>query len=469
MYRISLLSLSLFLLPQTAYSQKEPFQITEAPKMSPKMDGDIGEWSGVEGFEMSFAHGERGGDPISDPLVVNIKYAWDDTNFYTLVEEVSDDDPSEGFTDVEWCRECNDAGDIAAPWSTDSVGFYDKGIKWPGISDDALDADILEVGPYHQYWVGLTTAEELVIDGDSQYRHLTRTTNESFNENATARLIGPRSEENVGSIPLVEDLQELTEPQSSFTVIDDGSNGGRGRRAVEFFMRWDQIRYSSADERVEERIEELLPAIEGHLLEDVGAGYEFRLEPLLVDGIEDNTTFGSQTHPSGVEHPDTAHTIDWEQISVVRLVGASNPGDINGDGVCDAADIDAIATAIRDSTTTPSMDLNADGQVNDDDRVFLVEDLKNTFLGDANLDGEFNSGDLVEVFTEGKYETREPTGWAGGDWDGNGLFDSSDFVLVFADGCYECGPRAAGVPEPSSLILLTLGLLMFRLFRRRTR
>ena len=108
-------------------------------------------------------------------------------------------------------------------------------------------------------------------------------------------------------------------------------------------------------------------------------------------------------------------------------------------------------------------------QVNDDDRLFLVDDLKNTFLGDSNLDGEFNSGDLVEVFTVGKYETREPIGWAGGDWDGNGVFDSSDFVLVFADGCYECGPRAAAVPEPSGLMLLAFGLLIFRSYRRRIR
>ena len=251
-----------------AYAQKEPYQTTVAPKMTPTIDGDPSDWNGIDGFTMSFAHGERGGDPNSDPLEIEIKYAWDDDNFYHMITEISDDDPSEGFNDVDWCQECTGSEPGPAPWSTDSIGFYDKGIKWPGISDDPLDANILETGPWTQYWVGLTTADDLEIDGVPQYRHLTRSVN-TGNGEGLGRLIGPESVVNESGSHLIPDLEdvELTTPQSAFSVIEDGSNGGRGRRTVEFYMAWDQIRYSADDlrEGVEDRIEELLPGIEGHL------------------------------------------------------------------------------------------------------------------------------------------------------------------------------------------------------------
>ncbi|MFC1759126.1 CotH kinase family protein [Planctomycetota bacterium] len=55
-------------------------------------------------------------------------------------------------------------------------------------------------------------------------------------------------------------------------------------------------------------------------------------------------------------------------------------------------------------------------------------------VGDANLDGVFDSSDLILVFQNGRYENRSPLGaasWSDGDWNGDGLFTSSDFVLAF--------------------------------------
>jgi hypothetical protein len=93
--------------------------------------------------------------------------------------------------------------------------------------------------------------------------------------------------------------------------------------------------------------------------------------------------------------------------------------------------------------------------------VYWVHDLADTYFGDADLNAEFNSSDMVQVFAGGKYETGEDAGWAQGDWDGNGLFDSSDMVTAFVDGGYEKGPRAnaAVVPEPTSVLLLVMGLI----------
>ena len=101
-----------------------------------------------------------------------------------------------------------------------------------------------------------------------------------------------------------------------------------------------------------------------------------------------------------------------------------------------------------------------------------VHDLKHTWIGDANLDSEFNSSDMVQVFASGKYETGEQAGWAEGDWDASGVFDSSDMVTAFADGGYEQGMKAAvaSVPEPSGMawLLFTItGLLPLRRNLRR--
>ena len=118
---------------------------------------------------------------------------------------------------------------------------------------------------------------------------------------------------------------------------------------------------------------------------------------------------------------------------------------------------------------TALFDHNNDNVVNVDDRTIWVKGLRNTWIGDSNFDNEFNSGDLVQVFAAGKYESGEMAGWGDGDWNGDMAFDSGDLVFAFADGGYEQGPPAsAAVPEPSSLVLVMLGLcaLAFRRCRK---
>ena len=143
-------------------------------------------------------------------------------------------------------------------------------------------------------------------------------------------------------------------------------------------------------------------------------------------------------------------------------VGAGLVGDYDQNGQLDSADLDLQAAAMTSGTNPPEFDLNGDGVVNFDDRVMWVSELKGTWIGDANLDGEFNSDDFVLVFTAGKYETGQVAGWSEGDWQGDLVFDSGDFVAAFTDGGYELGPRppaAPSVPEPSGIVLLTLALL----------
>ena len=105
-------------------------------------------------------------------------------------------------------------------------------------------------------------------------------------------------------------------------------------------------------------------------------------------------------------------------------------------------------------------DLNSDGAVDAKDHHFWVKNLKLTWYGDANLEGEFNTGDMNEVLVAGKYEQGwldewgsiygERATWSEGDWNGDGVFDRSDMVTAFVDGGYEKGLRAeaVAVPEP---------------------
>ena len=149
----------------------------------------------------------------------------------------------------------------------------------------------------------------------------------------------------------------------------------------------------------------------------------------------------------------------------MRIVRNPLPGDFNGDDVLDASDIDQL----RGDITDPKFDLNEDGRIDQDDRAFWVSSLANTYFGDADLNGEFNSSDFAKVFLVGEYEDAidDNSGWAEGDWDGDGDFTSGDFVAAFLDGGYERGPRpVAAVPEPSAYLLTALALLTLSSTRR---
>jgi hypothetical protein len=151
--------------------------------------------------------------------------------------------------------------------------------------------------------------------------------------------------------------------------------------------------------------------------------------------------------------------------------GVGVPGDFNGNGELDAGDIDELSADVRAMTNTPKYDLNQDTKVNDADRSLWVTDsqYKHTWFGDANLSGEFNSGDLVQVLASGTYEADVDAGWASGDFDGDGRTNSGDLVVALADGGYEIGPRPAvgAVPEPAGALLAVVGVLALGLAKRR--
>jgi hypothetical protein len=197
----------------------------------------------------------------------------------------------------------------------------------------------------------------------------------------------------------------------------------------------------------------------------------------LLPGIGEG--FGSQGFvpplPSGTysvwlqqQGGRTSYQLEW----LVSSEPVGVPGDFDMDGSLTAADIDSLRAEVRAGTNTSTFDVNGDNVVNSADRTHWISELKKTYVGDSNLDNEFNSTDFVLVFTAGQYEDTVPgnSTWATGDWNGDADFNSADFVAAFTEGGYEKGPRPAAnsVPEPG-LSLLIAPLVAAILWHRRTR
>jgi hypothetical protein len=132
-------------------------------------------------------------------------------------------------------------------------------------------------------------------------------------------------------------------------------------------------------------------------------------------------------------------------------------GDLNSDGSATTHDIDDLCAAIHAGSSAG--DLNGDGVVDENDMDYLVHQILGTTYGDANMDGIFNSADLVQIFASGEYEDAidDNSQWAEGDFDCNGDFDSSDIVQAMQGGGYS----SAALPKELAAV--------DALFRRKAR
>ena len=116
----------------------------------------------------------------------------------------------------------------------------------------------------------------------------------------------------------------------------------------------------------------------------------------------------------------------------------SSAADFDANGQVDGQDIDLLCGQIRLAEFDPRFDLNADSLIDHADFERLIQDVLETGPGDANLDGQFDSSDLVHVFQEGIYEddVEFNAGWSQGDWNCDGDFTSRDLVEAFQHGGY---------------------------------
>jgi hypothetical protein len=155
-------------------------------------------------------------------------------------------------------------------------------------------------------------------------------------------------------------------------------------------------------------------------------------------------------------------------------------GDLNNDGSTGADDIDVLYHNF--GSTNPLYDLNGNGApVDQSDVDTMVHTILHTYYGDVNLDGQVDFFDLVQILSADYNDGTTGHGWAEGDLNGDGKIDFFDITVLLSEG-YNAGPAppalnaamsaaqieaALGVPEPSGLIGLLLGLELLRRPRRR--
>ncbi|MCA9169754.1 MAG: hypothetical protein KDB23_18900, partial [Planctomycetales bacterium] len=125
-------------------------------------------------------------------------------------------------------------------------------------------------------------------------------------------------------------------------------------------------------------------------------------------------------------------------------------GDLDYNQRLDSGDLDLLASAMQHNDAM--FDLDGDGDADLEDWINWVHEWKYTWIGDADLNGEFNSSDLVSVFSAGTYEDGLPhnSTWLTGDWNGDFEFDTGDLVFAFQDGGYEQGTRDVFPDRPDN-------------------
>jgi hypothetical protein len=149
---------------------------------------------------------------------------------------------------------------------------------------------------------------------------------------------------------------------------------------------------------------------------------------------QNGVSFGRWPNGTGELLPMRSVTFGGENSG--PLVGL--PGDLNQDLVLSAEDIDFLCRNLHDPQPDNAADVDGNGTIDQDDLIMLVVDLMHSAIGDANLDGLFNSSDLVLIFAAGQYE--DPlvgnSTWETGDWNCDGDFTSSDLVFALQNSEY---------------------------------
>ena len=163
-------------------------------------------------------------------------------------------------------------------------------------------------------------------------------------------------------------------------------------------------------------------------------------------------------------------------------------GDFNVNGDLDTVDVDVLAASIAEIMLREPLangivlpvlgwrssddwhgprarDLNGDLVLDQADLDFWIKDLKQTWVGDVDLDGQFDRADLISVLQADKYGRDLFATWSEGDWNADGRFDQSDVILALQDGGYDRAALAAvsPVPEPSTVALLAIGCILLTL------
>ena len=198
------------------------------------------------------------------------------------------------------------------------------------------------------------------------------------------------------------------------------------------------------------------------------------------------TLGGLDVGPSGIFLPNHVYRLpDMTGGFVIGQVlpndddtpGSSNSGDppaggcdLNGDMICDCADVDSLVTEIVAGTNNMDFDLTSDGVVDTDDLDAWREDAGETLTasgnpiqeGDANLDGSVDGQDFI-LWNDHKFTSTAE--WCSGDFNADGAVDGQDFIL-WNDEKFTSADHLA-VPEPNAGIWIMLSYVGMAFFARR--
>lgn len=133
--------------------------------------------------------------------------------------------------------------------------------------------------------------------------------------------------------------------------------------------------------------------------------------------------FGGQYH--GYADMDDDGDMDTTDRALVNAAIAAS-GDVNADGLVNAADIDAFQALVRNQTYWATLDYNNNGQLDNSDINLFYTNLLQTKLGDVNFDCHVDNTDRdiinANLFTSGKF-------WSQGDLNNDGNVDTYDYNL----------------------------------------
>ncbi|MCP4192169.1 MAG: hypothetical protein GY768_16275 [Planctomycetaceae bacterium] len=147
---------------------------------------------------------------------------------------------------------------------------------------------------------------------------------------------------------------------------------------------------------------------------------------------------------------DPTDPSNWLAIQPTPGMTQSTTADLNQDGQVNEADITRMCHLI--TTADQAADFNGNGSVGMEDVRFFIETAMGTDVGDANLDGRFDSADFVLVFQAGEYEdqTVGNSTWSEGDWNCDGDFATDDLVFAFQAGGFSLAAQPQ-LPIPAEI------------------
>jgi hypothetical protein len=161
---------------------------------------------------------------------------------------------------------------------------------------------------------------------------------------------------------------------------------------------------------------------------------------------QDDATATSATFPGAFGHTYGFYSIAVDNVGHIEAAPAvadastttQLAGDFNGDGVVNAVDIDALASAANNDPDNPLYDLNGDGDVTYSvsdlgsilsDSDVLIRTILQTQYGDADLNRQVFLTDLSKLATS--YRQAGPFGWADGNFNGSQEIGTTASPRVF--------------------------------------